>query len=125
MRTLGHHIRKRRLDLGLIQRDLAERVGVSEDSIWNWENRGLKPELRYMPAILDFLGYDPRPEPATLAERIVRFREGKGWARPRLAVELCIDPSTLARWERGEKSPRGDYAKRVQKLMRRSDSPTR
>jgi len=36
LKTLGDHIRKRRLDLGLVKRQVAERIGVSEATIYNW-----------------------------------------------------------------------------------------
>jgi transcriptional regulator with XRE-family HTH domain len=34
---LGNEIRVRRLDLGLLQRELAERIGVSKETVTNWE----------------------------------------------------------------------------------------
>ena len=81
LKTLGDHIRKRRLDLSLLQRDVAGKVGVEVSSVVNWEKGRATPELRYMPAILALLGYDPRSEPTSLPERLVAFRQGKGWAQ--------------------------------------------
>jgi transcriptional regulator with XRE-family HTH domain len=116
-KTLGEHLKRRRMDLGLIQREVSARVGVTEASVWNWENGLAEPEIRHLPAIFAFLGHDPRPKPQTIAERLMAFRTGKGWARPRLAAELRVDPSTLARWERGERTPWGQYADRVGELL--------
>jgi transcriptional regulator with XRE-family HTH domain len=62
--TLGEHIRKRRMDLALIQRAVAFKIGVDASTIWKWENGWSIPELRHLPAILAFLGYDPRGEGA-------------------------------------------------------------
>ena len=56
--TIGEHIRKKRMDLGLLQREVAEIIGVTESSIWNWEH-GVEPELQYNPKIIKFLGYIP------------------------------------------------------------------
>ena len=42
-KTLGEHIRKARMDKGLLIRELAALVGVSPDTIINWELRGVKP----------------------------------------------------------------------------------
>ena len=42
-KTLGEHIRKARMDRGLMIRELAALVGVSPDTIINWELRGVKP----------------------------------------------------------------------------------
>ena len=54
--TIGDHIRKRRLDLGLFQRQVALQIGVAEASVWNWEKGGMKPKIRHLPAIISFLG---------------------------------------------------------------------
>lgn len=59
--TLGQHLRKRRMDLGLLQKDVARRIGSCVASVWLWESDRAEPELKWMPAILDFLGYDPGP----------------------------------------------------------------
>ena len=56
--SLGDHIRKRRLDLGLLQIEVAAQIGVTESTVWNWEH-GTEPELIHIPAVLAFLGYIP------------------------------------------------------------------
>jgi len=43
------------MDLGLFQRQVAERIGVSEASVYEWE-RGTVPELVHIPKIIAFLG---------------------------------------------------------------------
>jgi ribosome-binding protein aMBF1 (putative translation factor) len=70
-----------------------------------------------MPAIIAFLGYDPLPRPANLAERVVQYRRSRGWSQKRLAAELDVDPTTLARWERGEKTPIAEHGMRVERLI--------
>jgi len=72
LRTIGDHVRKRRLDLGLLQRDVALRIGVDPTSIFNWEAGRHHPSLRHLPAALDFLDYDPRlsPEATDLVRQI-------------------------------------------------------
>ena len=42
-KTLGEQIRKARMDQGLLIRELATLVGVSPDTIINWELKGVKP----------------------------------------------------------------------------------
>lgn len=117
-KTFGEHLRKRRMDLGLFQRDAAAQLGASEASVWLWEKDRGTPELSFLPAILTFLGYDPQPVPSGLWERLVRYRKGRGWSQKRLAKELKVDPTTLSRWELGNKAPWGDYLKRVEQLLR-------
>jgi transcriptional regulator with XRE-family HTH domain len=56
LKTIGDHIRKRRLDLG---RDVATRIGFTEPSVWNWESNASAPHWHSLKAIVDFLGYDP------------------------------------------------------------------
>jgi DNA-binding transcriptional regulator YiaG len=41
--TFGEALRKARMDAGLQIRELAAEIGVSEDSVINWEIRGMKP----------------------------------------------------------------------------------
>jgi len=55
IKTIGDHLRKRRLDLGLLQKDVAEIIGVTEVTISNWENNKNKPPSRYLKNIIDFL----------------------------------------------------------------------
>jgi DNA-binding XRE family transcriptional regulator len=62
----------------------------------------VEPELRFLPAILRFLGYDPRPAPATLGGQIRAAREAAGLSERELARRLGLDPGTLAAWERDE-----------------------
>jgi len=57
-----------------------------------------------MPAIIDFLGYDPLPQPNTLAEQLVRKRTGRGMSQEESARELGVDPSTLASGNAGRGS---------------------
>ncbi len=60
--TVGNHIRKGRLDLGLLQREVAAEIGVDASSVYNWENGRTEPQLRHLPAIIRFLGYDLKVE---------------------------------------------------------------
>lgn len=99
--TLGDHIKKRRLDLGLFQKDVAVTIGVDTCTITNWEKGHSEPELRYIPRIIEFLRYGPPlPLPITLGERIKLYRFLKGISQEQLAREIGIDPTTLSRLER-------------------------
>src|ERR1019366_8732073 len=52
LNTLGDHLLRRRLVLKLLQREVAEQVGVDKTSIANWEANRSKPSLSYVPAII-------------------------------------------------------------------------
>lgn len=56
-KTIGDHIRNRRLELKLLQKEVASKLGVSEATIWNWENNRTKPANRLKSKIETFLGY--------------------------------------------------------------------
>ncbi len=60
--TLGDHLRYRRLMLKLLQRQVAQQLGASKETVYSWEHNRTKPALKYMPAIVGFLGYRPPPE---------------------------------------------------------------
>ncbi|TYO98443.1 hypothetical protein EDC39_10642 [Geothermobacter ehrlichii] len=60
--TLGEHLRRKRIELGLKQKDLAARLGGTASTVWSWEH-GWKIGKRYYPKVIDFLGYRPAPEP--------------------------------------------------------------
>jgi transcriptional regulator with XRE-family HTH domain len=98
--TLGDHIRKKRLDLGLFQKDVAAAIGVDNGTITNWEKWRSEPELRFIPKIIEFLGYRPDgTKPVSLGETIRHYRQMRGISQKELARELGIDPSTLAKYE--------------------------
>ncbi|MEO6191592.1 MAG: helix-turn-helix transcriptional regulator [Thermoanaerobaculia bacterium] len=98
---MGQHLKKRRLDLGLRQKDVAEKLGANPKTYEYWEQEKYEPEFRFLPAILSYLGYDPRPEPKTLAERIQATRHRQGISQRELARRLGLDPSTITAWEAG------------------------
>lgn len=55
LRTIGDHIRKRRLDLELAERDVAGLVGVARQAVEGWENRGVGPSLEALSQVVQFL----------------------------------------------------------------------
>ena len=116
--TVGDHLRLRRLNLKMLQRDLAKKLGVETSSIFNWEaNTGGSPRPQYFPAIIEFLGYNPLPPAKTWAERLVRGRMSQGLSQKEFAGKLEVDPSTLAKWERREREPCGAFAARAELFL--------
>ena len=70
-----------------------------------------------MPSIIRFLGYNPLPPAIGRAERLVQGRRTLGLSQKEAAREMHVDPSTLARWERGEREPAGTLAIRVLRFL--------
>ena len=115
--TIGDHIRRRRLVLKLTQKDVAEQLGVEKCSVFNWEANMSQPEIRYTPAIIRFLGYNPLPEPKSLAERLIRQRTTMGLSQKEAARAIGVDQGTLARWERGEREPHAAHTEAVERFL--------
>jgi transcriptional regulator with XRE-family HTH domain len=116
-KTVGDHIRRKRLALKMLQKQIAERIGVDTSSVFNWESNKKHPDVRFMPAIIAFLGYNPLPGATTYAQRLVRHRTSLGLSQEASARRIGVDPSTLARWERGERVPKGAAADRAERLL--------
>ena len=90
-------MRKRRLDLGLFQKNVAKKLHITTDTITNWEKSRCEPELRYYPAIMDFLGYCPIQYPKTLGERLALYRIHQGLSFRKLAKMMGVDTGALSR----------------------------
>jgi len=103
------------MDLGLLQWEVAERIGCSTDTLLFWEKGRSEPEIRFWPRIIEFLGYNPSPSPKTVSERLRTVRRATGWSQNRLADELGVDASSVATWEFGRRRP-------SQRSMRALDS---
>lgn len=100
-KTLGGHLRKKRLDLGLLQKDVAGQIGIDLKTLCNWEGQRTEPKIRFLPAIFRFLGEDPRPRPSTPGEQLRAARTALGLSQEALARRLGVDPGTVSRWENG------------------------
>ncbi len=122
LKTLGDHLRKRRLDLKLQQKEVAKKLDVSEATIYNWENNHTSSSLYSIPKIIKFLGYIPNfiPDNAsakTPGEKIVASRRLLGLTQKELAHRLGIDPSTLACWEKDKSRLLKQQLKRLKDLF--------
>ena len=103
--SFGDHLRARRLDLKLLQKQVADQIGVHELTITNWERNATVPEVRYMPAVIQFLGYSPLPATSSLSERLATARTALGLSQRKMAGKLGVDPATLMGWEAGRHQP--------------------
>ena len=100
--TLGEHVKKKRLVMGLTQKETGHRLGVTQFTVINWENGLQNPAIQHVPAICHFLGYDPEPPtPKTLPERLAAKRRELGWTQQVAARTLGVDPCTWSNWEGG------------------------
>lgn len=93
--TLGEHLLRRRIDRGLLQREVALELGVSTSAYRNWEAGRTDPKLRYLPAVQRFLGFCPFDSAWGFGQRLRAAREARGLSRRRAALLLGIDPGTI------------------------------
>lgn len=57
--TIGDHLRTKRLDLKLRQKDLVVRLDACHATIMNWEKNYTQPRAHHIPLICSFLSYCP------------------------------------------------------------------
>lgn len=107
-KTLGQHLKKRRVELGLVQRDICKRFDVDNETYANWEKDRCCPALKNWPDIISFLGYDPTPDQQTLGQQLLAHRRRYGLSRKSLAAALGVDEATLLAWEIDERKPVSD-----------------
>jgi len=116
--TISDHIRKRRAELGLLQKDIVAQFGCSEDSITGWENGRSSSSIEFAPSIIGFLGYYPFPfETHILGGRIKYYRLLNGINLRELAKRLNVDKSTLFAWEANRSRPSGKSSCSLEKLL--------
>lgn len=112
------------MDLGLLQREVAERIGVSKDTYRFWECNATLPLPQQWPGLIRFLGGFPFPLGRSLPERLCAARLIQGLTHRALAEIFGVDPSNVSRWERGLQEPSGRLDPRVRDWIREALSPT-
>ncbi len=103
--TLGDHLRRRRLELELYQKDVAAQIGVTTSTVWNWENNWSSITLSCMPKVIEFLGYNPIPCPEDLMGQLAWYKQVNGLSLAQLGAEMGRDPEQLSDWLSGRHAP--------------------
>ena len=88
----------------MYQKDVAVQIGVTTSTSWNWDH-GWTFDLRYMPRIIEFLGYNPIPCPDNILERLAWYKQVNGLTFEDLGAEMSRDPEQLADWLSGRHKP--------------------
>ena len=110
---LGDHLRNRRLDLGLEQKELAKILGVCLASISHWENGHGEPQLNLQGKVIEFLGYNPFGSDNSISGKIKLYRVLNRYTQDQLARKLRIDNNIVRDWEKGAKTPTEYYLKKL------------
>jgi transcriptional regulator with XRE-family HTH domain len=91
--------------LGLLQKDVAKRIGANKDTIYNWETNRTEPEVRLIPGIINFLDYAPYDPGWTFGRWLKAVRSALGLSQEQFAKRAGLDESTVSKWEREEHRP--------------------
>jgi DNA-binding XRE family transcriptional regulator len=122
LNTIGDHIKKRRLELGLFQKQVAEIIGVDECTVTNWEKGRTSPALRLLPKTIGFLGYSTSiGDTDTVGAKLLRYRKSRGMTQKGLAKQIGIDATTLGRIEKGRGRCLEAIRRRVSVFLTSSD----
>ncbi len=109
------------MDLGILQQDVAAKIGADKTTVENWEQNRTQPSIAWMPRIIDFLGYAPYAPAKTLEDWVDIVRRNLGLTQAQVALRIGTDPGTLRKWlqRRGCSPP--DLTKRIRAVLRRSE----
>jgi hypothetical protein len=81
--------------------------------VMRWETGKSEVSVRHLKAVLDFIGYDLRPEGDSLGARVLRAREGMGLSQRTLATKVGVDPTSVWKVEAGRQ-----VGRRLQRVFR-------
>jgi len=102
----------------LLQKDVAEMIGVTEAAISIWETDTAKPEVCHYPKIALFLGYLPyEGETTSLGGKLLYYQHMKGMTQKELADELGINPSTLYHFGTGKHVPSPKVRMKLESIL--------
>ena len=99
-RSLGAALKRRRLDLGLTQKEVARSFGIRKDSYQTFEWNEYIPHISKRKMINEFLGYNRWDDGSdTLKNRCLCFRIEKGLTMTQLADIIGVSRGTIERVE--------------------------
>ena len=116
-KSIGEHVRKRRLEARLTQAELARLLKVSPFTVVGWEKGRITPPTVTMGRVIQWLGYDPMPRGESLAERLLAKRRAMGWTQEEAAKALGVHRSVYADWEQGGRVHFRAYRRRLARFL--------
>jgi len=116
--TFGDHIRKKRMEIKLLQRQVALLIGVTEDCITLWEKNHSIPQIKYYPRIIEFLGYCPfEIDESTFSGRLKSYRLKNGLSNKKLGKNLNVNGSTILAWEGNRSIPNQQHLQNIEAFI--------
>jgi len=127
---LGAHLEAFRTQAGLRRLDLANRLGVSEETIRLWERGAVQPSEAHLVRLIPMLSIeasywerhavgavaDPDELPE-LARCLRAERAERGLTQAAMAAHLGVPQATYAGWESGRTTPAADRVTQVASLL--------
>ena len=90
---------------------------MSARALQNWELGQQSPTLRFVPRIVQFLGYVPGSSAPTPGERLKASRRADGAFQLQIARALGIDKQLVSDWERGRHPLTEERLREIQSLL--------
>lgn len=101
-RVWGYYIKKKRSQRGLRVGAVAARIGCGTSTLKHWEAQAEVPQPRYVPAIVNFIGFVPwarTPYQPTRGEAAGAARELQGLTQQGLAQRSGVSTWTISKLE--------------------------
>ena len=117
LQTIGDHVRRKRTEIGLLQRELGARLAVDKTTVSHWERNLTSPALQHWPRILGFLGYSPVDAGEALPDRLRAYRRVNGLTQEQFARLVGACESTIRGWESGDHLPHSNFLQIVIKII--------
>lgn len=126
--TIGQKIKATRKNAGLTQKELAQKMGLSFQSIAQWENDLRKPKIETLKKIADALECpidtftaddlsEEIPSPELISKKIHDCRTAAGLTQQELAEKIGLDGATIGKYERGILRPKSETLKKIADVL--------
>lgn len=115
--SLGDHLKKRRMDLGITQKEAARGIGADQWTVINWEKGLTQPAVRFVPGIIKFLGFDPFPRGETFPDRIRAARRRLGLTQSELARLVGMREGSVYDLEGGRQKPLSPAGRKIAEAL--------
>ena len=136
--TIGGHLRRRRLELGIHQSEAARRLKVSLVTLSKWERDKIYPAWAHQPTIAAYLGFNPFTNPAlgspksnksrdvailspnaslNIGQRIIKRALELRKNLQEIAKDLGVSPKTIWNWEANRRKPNATLEQRIERLL--------
>jgi len=105
------------MDLGVSQRQLARRLGVSKRSVELWERDEVGPGRELMLLVTGFLGYEAERSAESVVSELAAYRRANRLTLAELSRRLGVHATVVARWESGQRVPKRPMTRRVKEFL--------